>query len=92
MVIYKASDFENIKNVNIAGDFNGWNKESEAYKMKRISTDVFELELPITEILKKGERKYFKFVINGQNWVEPQFKTTNKGSADGGSTNLFVIN
>ena len=25
MVIYKASDFENIKTVNIAGDFNSWN-------------------------------------------------------------------
>jgi hypothetical protein len=90
MEVFNHVNFEKIKTVNVAGDFNGWNKDAEAYKMKRVSADVFELELPISEVLKKGERKYFKFVINGQNWVEPQFKTTNKGSADGGSTNLFV--
>lgn len=90
MVIYKASDFENIKTVNIAGDFNGWNKDIAAYQMKKVSADAFELDLPATQVLKKGERKYFKFVINGQYWVEPQFKTTNKGLTDGGSTNLFV--
>ncbi len=90
MEVFNHQNFEKIKTVNVAGDFNGWNKDAEAYKMKRVSEAVFELELPITEVIKKGERKYFKFVINGQNWVEPQFKTTNKGSADGGSTNLFV--
>lgn len=90
MEVFNHENFEKIKTVNVAGDFNGWNKDSETYKMKKVSGDVFELELPLAEVIKKGERKYFKFVINGQNWVEPQFKTTNKGSADGRSTNLFV--
>lgn len=88
--VFNHENFEKVKTVNIAGDFNGWNKDAETYKMKKVSADTFELELPIAELLKKGEKKYFKFVINGENWVEPQFKTTNKGSEDGGSTNLFV--
>jgi hypothetical protein len=79
-----------IKQVNLAGDFNGWNPADAAFRMKQISTKLYKITLSKKRIGKKGELRQFKFVLNGQYWVEPPDEASNKVTGKDGYTNLTL--
>ncbi len=89
--IFTKKELENIKSINIAGDFNKWNVKNPEFKLTKTTNNSYQITIPKSKIGAKNYKGYFKFVIDEQYWIEPQFKTTNKGSADGNSTNLFLI-
>lgn len=88
--IFDSKNKNDIKTVSIAGEFNDWQTQHIDFGLTKLNENLYELAIDKKLIGKKGERKYFKFVINGSYWVEPSFYATNKGSNDGNSTNLFV--
>lgn len=89
--IFTKEDLQNIKSINVAGDFNKWDYKNQEFKLRKTTSNSYQITIPKSKIGVKGYKGYFKFVIDEQYWIEPQFKTTNKGSADGNSTNLFLI-
>ncbi|MCE9558478.1 MAG: alpha-glycosidase [Armatimonadetes bacterium] len=80
---YVAS--QKLERVNVAGSFNGWNKDKDALKL-RADGKTWAVTLPIPP----GRHEY-KFVLNGSDWI---LDPANKNSADdgGGHVNsVFVI-
>lgn len=64
-----------VESVNIAADWNNWEKMGEEYQMKSIKPNEFVLAKKV-EDLGDGVQK-FKFIINGKYWVEPPLKAKN---------------
>ncbi len=81
---------DEIKQVNLAGDFNGWSPDSKKYLLKKIDNTIYTLTLSKAEIGKKGETKQFKFVLNGKYWIEPPAEAENKLTGKDGNTNLLL--
>jgi hypothetical protein len=76
--------------VYIAGDFNGWQQVQMAVAPRVFSQ--FGISIPIATI--KASNGQFKFVINGNLWVEPPDFATNvvaAGVGDPNSRNLVVV-
>ena len=76
-----------IKEVNLAGDFNGWDPNATKYKMHKAGT-LFRIKLAKATLGKTGELRRFKFVLNHKYWVEPPPHATNTEKGKDGNTNL----
>ena len=62
----KSFDKNNLKQITIAGSFNGWNPKDLDYKMTLLNDNLYQYSLPKSKLDKKSYE--FKFVINGDNW------------------------
>ena len=79
-----------INQVNVAGDFNGWNPDVAKFQMKKADGILFTLTVSKSAIGKKGELRQFKFVLNHKYWVEPPIEAQNKFTGKDGNTNLTL--
>jgi hypothetical protein len=79
-----------INQVNVAGDFNGWNPDVAKFQMKKAGGTLFTLTVNKSAIGKKGELRQFKFVLNHKYWVEPPSEAQNKFTGKDGYTNLTL--
>jgi hypothetical protein len=79
-----------IKKVNLAGDFNGWNPNHANYALKKIDEKIFSLVVSKKSIGQKGETHLFKFVLNAVYWIEPPSEAINKITGKDRNTNLFL--
>jgi serine-type D-Ala-D-Ala carboxypeptidase/endopeptidase len=79
-----------IKKVNLAGDFNGWNSNNANYALRKIDEKIFSLVLSKKSIGQKGETHKFKFVLNGVYWIEPPEDAVNKITGTDRNTNLLL--
>jgi hypothetical protein len=79
-----------INQVNVAGDFNGWNPDVAKFQMKKADGTLFTLTVNKSVIGKKGELRQFKFVLNHKYWVEPPIEVQNKFTGKDGNTNLTL--
>jgi stalled ribosome alternative rescue factor ArfA len=89
-VITLKDRFNEIKGVNIAGDFNNWNPKDVKYVAVMGSDKIFRLKIDKKQIGKKGETRQFKFVINHEYWVEPPKEAVNQFTGKDGYTNLTL--
>jgi len=80
-----------IKKVYVAGDFNNWEPKNKQFLMVE-KGNVYELKLPLNE-LTNNKMYEFKFVINGNKWVEPNNDMINKTQSGNwvGNNNLVLI-
>jgi hypothetical protein len=79
-----------IKQVNLAGEFNGWDNKNDHYQMSKLNNHIYMLTLSKNSLGKKGDTKQFKFVLNHTYWIEPPSYAMNKITGKDGNTNLFV--
>lgn len=79
-----------IKQVNLAGDFNSWDNKNNHYQMFKLNSHLYILTLSKNSLGKKGEIKQFKFVLNHQYWIEPPSFAINKITGKDRNTNLFL--
>jgi hypothetical protein len=79
-----------IKQVNIAGDFNGWSPDLVRYQMRKAEGKLFTITLCKASLGKTGDLKQFKFVLNHTYWVEPPTQAINKFTGKDGNTNLTL--
>jgi hypothetical protein len=89
-VIILKDRFNEIKSVNIAGDFNNWNPKDVKYVAVMDNDKIFRLMVAKNQIGKKGETRQFKFVINQEYWVEPPKDAINRFTGKDGYTNLTL--
>lgn len=82
---------EKIKQVYVAGNFNNWDPKNKLFLMQE-KVDGYELKIPISTFSKNSINE-FKFVINGQKWVEPKPEMLNKTQSGNwiGNNNLMLI-
>ena len=81
---------DEIKQVNLAGDFNGWSPNNKKYLLKKVDNIIYTLTLSKADIGKKGETRQFKFVLNEKYWIEPPAEAENKLTGKDGNTNLLL--
>ncbi len=81
---------EEIKQVNLAGSFNGWNPSNRQFVMKKANNKLYKLVLAKKVLGKKGDLLQFKFVINEKYWVEPPAEAINKLTGKDKNTNLLL--
>ena len=79
-----------INQVNVAGDFNGWNPNSTKFQMNKAGGTLFKITLAKVSLGKTGELRQFKFVLNHKYWVEPPAQAINKFTGKDGNTNLTL--
>lgn len=79
-----------INQVNVAGDFNGWDPNSVKYQMNKAEGTLFKVTISKTTLGKTGEQRQFKFVLNHKYWVEPPAQAINKFTGKDGNTNLIL--
>lgn len=79
-----------IKRVNLAGDFNGWSPDNTMFVMKRSDDKLYKLVVNKRSIGKNGEVHKFKFVLNGEYWIEPPNEALNKVTGSDHNTNLYL--
>ena len=89
-VINLKDRFNEIKGVNVAGDFNNWNPKDVKYVAVMGKDNIFRLTVAKKQIGKKGETRQFKFVINQEYWVEPPKYAMNQFTGKDGFTNLTL--
>ncbi len=71
-----------ITAVALLSDWNNWNRNNPAYLLKKVSETKYTFTQPVKEA---GEGTHsFKFLINGQYWVEPPSQATNSSPVSGG--------
>ena len=90
LVINLKDRFNEIKSVNVAGDFNNWNPNDVKYVAVMGNDKIFRLAVAKKQIGKKGETRQFKFVINQEHWVEPPKEAINRFTGKDGNTNLTL--
>lgn len=85
----KWSGAVSVKTVTIAGDFNGWDRQN--WRMDPKGKGEFELTKTFADLGGKGLHQ-FKFVVDGDNWVEPPSFAANAQDAgmSNGSKNLTL--
>jgi hypothetical protein len=67
--------------VNVAGDFNHWNRDSIPMAFTNGS---FSAEIP----LEKGKTYQFRYILNGKNWFnDPKYRTIDDGK---GTRNMLL--
>jgi serine-type D-Ala-D-Ala carboxypeptidase/endopeptidase len=81
---------DEIKQVNLAGSFNGWNPANKQFVMKKTDSNLYKLVLAKKVLGKKGDLLQFKFVINEKYWVEPPAEASNKLTGKDKNTNLLL--
>jgi hypothetical protein len=82
--------FNEIKSINVAGDFNNWNPKDAKYVAVMGTDQMFRLVVAKMKIGKKGETRQFKFVVNQVYWVEPPAEAANRFTGKDGFTNLTL--
>jgi hypothetical protein len=82
---------EKIKQVYVAGNFNNWDPKNRLFLMQE-NGNSYELKIPINTFAKNVINE-FKFVINGEKWVEPITEMVNKTQSGNwvGNNNLMLI-
>lgn len=80
---------DEIKSVRVAGDFNNWNPQADGFELTKKDDDIYELSFKTDDIVKSGERKLFKFVINNNIWIEAPTRALN-AVKDNGYLTLFL--
>jgi hypothetical protein len=90
LLINLKDRFREIKEVNVAGDFNHWNPKDVKYVAVMGSDKIYRLTISKKQIGKKGETRQFKFVINQEHWVEPPKEAINRYTGKDGNTNLTL--
>jgi hypothetical protein len=78
-----------IEKVCVAGEFNGWEKDKWVLE-KAAVPGHYELHRKLSEFNGKTEYQ-FKFVINGESWVEPPTDAANRVSEGGNTFNLYLM-
>jgi Predicted Zn-dependent protease (DUF2268) len=81
----KMEDEKAISKITIAGEFNKWNPSDDNYKMTLKENRVFELRLP-KSMFEQGKTYMFKFVQNGNNWLDVPVSALNVDAASGNLT------
>lgn len=81
---------DEIKQVNLAGSFNGWNPGNKQFIMRNTGGKLYKLVLAKKALGKKGDTLQFKFVINEKWWVEPPPEASNKLTGKDKNTNLVL--
>jgi hypothetical protein len=81
---------DQIKQVNVAGEFNGWDNQNSLYQLVKINNHLYMITVSKHVLGKIGETKQFKFVLNHQYWIEPPVYALNKFTGKDGNTNLLV--
>lgn len=76
--------------VNVAGDFNNWDSQAKSFQMNKVADNRFELSMDKSKIGKSGERRFFKFVINGSRWLHPDKNILNIVNDGKGNINLVL--
>ena len=76
-----------IENVAVAGEFNDWSRD--AWMMERVGDGVYELRRPLDDFAGQPEWQ-FKFVVNGEYWVEPLPGAENLVTTQEGIRNLLL--
>jgi hypothetical protein len=89
-VIDLKERFNEIRVVNVAGDFNNWNPRDVKYIAVMGNDKIFRLTIAKNRIGKKGESRQFKFVINQTHWVEPPKDAPNQITGKDKNTNLII--
>jgi hypothetical protein len=82
--------FNEIKTINVAGDFNNWNPKDAKYVAVMGTDQMFRLVVAKMQIGRKGEIRQFKFVVNQVYWVEPPVEAANRYTGKDGFTNLTL--
>jgi hypothetical protein len=77
-----------IEKVCVAGEFNGWEKDKWVL-WKSAVPGHYELHRKLSEFTGKTEYQ-FKFIINGETWVEPPTDAANQVSDSGSIFNLYL--
>jgi hypothetical protein len=90
VVVNLKDRFKEIRDVNVAGDFNGWNPKDAKYVAVVGNDKLFRLMVAKKQIGKKGETRQFKFVINQVHWIEPPAEAVNRYKGSDGNTNLTL--
>jgi hypothetical protein len=81
---------DEINQVNVAGDFNGWNPDLPKYQMKKRGGTLFTMTISKSALGKTGELKQFKYVLNHKYWIEPPPQAMNRFTGKDGNTNLTL--
>ena len=89
VVVELEKRLKEINQVNVAGDFNGWNPGDNKYQMHRTG-NLFILLVSKNALGKKEELHQFKFVLNHTWWVEPPINAINRLKGKDGNTNLTL--
>jgi hypothetical protein len=71
-----------ITSVTIAGPFTGWDRYAWPLTQEG---KIWTLRKPVAEIGQPGEAIPFKFVVNGDLWVEPPTEALNRADAGMGN-------
>lgn len=79
-----------IKSVNVAGDFNAWNPKNANFALKKIDDKLYRLVVSKKTIGQKGVIHKFKYVLNGEYWIEPPAEASNKITGADHNTNLYI--
>jgi hypothetical protein len=79
-----------INQVNLAGDFNGWNPDLTKYQLNKAGGTLYKITLCKSSLGKTGEIKQFKYVLNHKYWVEPPEQAINIFTGRDGNTNLTL--
>ena len=82
--------WDEIKQVYLAGEFNGWSSDNAKYAMKRKEHHLFSIIIAKNSIGKKGATVQFKFVVNGKYWIEPPVEALNKITGADKNTNYYI--
>lgn len=78
-----------IQSVSVAGEFNDWKPGTAGYLLSP-SGQSYTLSLPAESLGKPGQKRQFKFVINGSVWVTPASQALNVQTDSGGNKNLVL--
>jgi 1,4-alpha-glucan branching enzyme len=79
-----------IKQVNLAGDFNQWAPSNKAFVLQSIDNKIYKITIHKKLIGKKGEMHQFKFVLNEKYWIEPPTEASNKITGSDRNTNFYL--
>lgn len=81
---------EDVKKISVAGNFNDWNPETEGFELRYVKKNLYQLTIEKDKLGKSGEKKEFKFVVNGHIWVPVSRRALNKVLHEDGSENLII--
>lgn len=76
---------DNAQSVYLAGDFNNWNSVEISFTLGK--NGIWRAEIPI---LPNGKYRY-KFVVNGENWIEDRFNGMKEEDGYGGFNSILQV-
>ncbi len=76
---------DRAENVAVAGDFNGWNHNATALRQDSSGLWLAEVKTP------PAGRYQYKFIVNGERWIEDPSNGAKVSDGYGGLNSLLVI-